>query len=679
MDSFKETQRQIRIAIAILATIIPIGVIGFMVLEHFSLLDSIWLTVITLATVGYGDIYAHTPQGRIFTLFLILFGLGAVAYGLQATATFLLSPGVRDLRQRRRTQTSIDHLQNHYVICGAGELVDNTIKYLQEGAKRRQEIQRDLNYRPVDNFLNRLFGAGIYGHFSRLRRLMRRFFSLFVWASRQSRTLLDVVVVVTPNPQFADHLRNNNFLVIEGDPTNDEVLKRAGVTHAYAMMVMLDDDTEALLTVLTARNLNPALDITAATLEEQLAPKMIRVGANGVIAPYEVAGQFLNNATLRPAVNDFFNSIVYSQGTNYQATQLSLWDDSKWIGKYLGTLKLRQRFQAGIIGLRLENGFFIYAPPDDYVLKENEVLIAVAPAIQINALQQDCRGGASAQSRAANWQRLPMPTTPPRTQRRTYTLDEAEAVIQDMSGHFIISGTDRVARNAISKLDPTRPFVVISDDETYTQELLQIGFRVIQGNPAQENILRKAGVARALAIMVASQDQASSVLTVINCRALSKRLLITATAQSDDMVPKLHRAGADRVVTPFQVAAQFVLLATTRPAVSDFVQYVVYNYGARLETTELYMQDDSPWIGETIHSLALDQHYKAGVIGIRLANGQHLYAPPADYILQPHEVLIVVTPMEHSDELRIVAHGSVTKRPVSLRRGYFEPQTENVN
>src|SRR5262245_43368256 len=104
MNSFLENQRQIRIAIVAVAVIFTIGVIGFMLLEKFSLLDSIWLTVITLATIGYGDIVAHTPAGRLFTVLLIMFGLGAVAYGLQATAGFFLSPAVRDLRQRRRTQ-----------------------------------------------------------------------------------------------------------------------------------------------------------------------------------------------------------------------------------------------------------------------------------------------------------------------------------------------------------------------------------------------------------------------------------------------------------------------------------------------------------------------------------------------------------------------------------------------
>jgi voltage-gated potassium channel len=146
-------------------------------------------------------------------------------------------------------------------------------------------------------------------------------------------------------------------------------------------------------------------------------------------------------------------------------------------------------------------------------------------------------------------------------------------------------------------------------------------------------------------------------------------LLITATAQHETMIPKLRRAGADRVVTPFQEAAQFTLLATTRPAVSDFLQFVVYNYHAQIETTELYMQDDSPWIGSTIDDLKLASKFKAGVIGVRKADGRYHYAPSSQFTLKQDEVLIVVTPMKHADELRTLAHGSVTRRPTSLRTG----------
>ncbi|MBC6934548.1 MAG: hypothetical protein DWB42_01765 [Chloroflexi bacterium] len=670
MESFKDTQRQIRAALAAIALVIVIGVVGYMLIEQMSFLDSIWATVVTLATVGYGDIVPRTPQGRVFTILLIIMGLSVFAYGLQASATLIISPTVREARQRRRIQRAIDRLQHHYIICGAGEVVDKTITYLIEGAKQRQEAQLTQLHEPADALLDRIFGAAARGRFPRLRRLIRSLFYLFARAGHRGDSLLDVVVVVTPSHAFADHLRENGLMVIEGDPTEDSVLRRAGIEHAHALMVMLDDDTESLLTVLTARALNTELDITAATLEEEMAPKMLRVGANGIIAPFDTAGQFLNNATLRPAVNDFFNAILYSPRIDLQTTAVHLWDDSPWIGQALGSLDLRQRFQAGVIGLRRESGEYFYAPGDSYTLKENEILIAVAPTKRIAPLQQAARGSAPNRPRPLVWQRLPLPAAPHHEPHPVYKSLYDQQRITDMSGHYVICGSGRIARNTINKLNPRRPFVIISDDEVYADQLSRQGFRVVSGSPQHEDTLRQAGVARALALMVAVEDPAISVLAVLNARTLSRSLLITASALTDDMIPKLRRAGADRVVNPFQVAALAVLLTTTRPAVSDFLQYVIFNLYVGVETTELYMQDDSPWIGRMIESLQLGRTYHAGVIGLRLADGQYLYAPPGSHVLGRDEVLIVVTPMEYADELRLTAHGSETKRPLTLRRGF---------
>ncbi len=475
------------------------------------------------------------------------------------------------------------------------------------------------------------------------------------------------MVIVTRVPEYAEQLRNKGLLVIDGESNDDETLRRAGIQRAQALMVLLHNDTEALLTILTARNLNAQLYITAAALQGALAQKMVRVGANNVIAPYEIAGQALNNATLRPAVYSFFNSILFDLETGHTATQLFLWDDSPWIGKRLGALQLRARYEAGVIGLRLEDGHFMYAPNEDYILQENEVIIAVAPSHQIQELQEVVRSGLLNKLRAAAWQALPPVPRIPQSAQQTYSLVEAVTAIDKMAEHFVICGSGAVARAAVSSLNPERPFVIISDDNDYTSELIKRGFRVVHGNSTHEATLRKAGVDRALAIMVSIEDKADSVMTILNSRALSKRLLITATASSDEMVSKLHRAGADRVSSPFNVAAQYVLLSTTRPAVSDFLQYVLYNYRAQIETTELYMQHDSPWIGSTLEELRLDRLFRAGVIGIRTENGDYIYAPPAHHEISAHEVLIVVTPMMYSDELRTSAHGSATRRPYTLR------------
>jgi uncharacterized protein with PhoU and TrkA domain len=122
------------------------------------------------------------------------------------------------------------------------------------------------------------------------------------------------------------------------------------------------------------------------------------------------------------------------------------------------------------------------------------------------------------------------------------------------------------------------------------------------------------------------------------------------------------------VITPLSIAAQFILLSTTRPTVSSFFKHVLFNYHDHIETTELYMQDNSPWIGKTIADLRLERLFRASVIGIRHRNGKFMYAPQGNYEIKEHEVLIIVTPMANSDELRTTAHGNENKRPDTLRR-----------
>lgn len=656
-----ELQRQFRIALIAVLIIIPVAVIGFMHFEGYSPLDAIWVTIITLTTIGYGDITAKTIEGRIFTLFVILFGMGALLFAIQSSFGLFASPTLRDLRQRRRTQRIIDKLSQHYIICGKGELVDKTINYLLQRSQTQTNTQHHQRYNIL---LDRLFGQNSHSTIRKISQtLFERIFHLLI----RGNSFLDLVVIITQDKTYAERLREKDFLVIEGDPTDEHILTRAGIKKAKGLMVLLDSDTEALLTTLTASKLNTQLYITAAALEERVLEKLEQVGAHSVIAPFEVAGQFLNNATLRPAVNMYFNNLLFSDTQHSQVVQLHLWDDSPWIGKHLGTLKLRERFDSGIIGIRKEDGDYEYAPSQDRILLKNEVLLAVCPMRQQSALLADCRAGTEERFRPPAEQVLMTPSAPPTSQKR-YTLEEAGEAINAMSQHFIICGTSRVARNAIKKLNPERPFVIISDDLSYTQELLARGFRVVHGAPTLEETLHKAGISRAQAIMIALDDRAASVLSVLSCRVLSKRLLITATANSDDMIDKLMRAGADSVVSPFHVAAQFVLLASIQPETSHFMKHVLFNYETGLETTELYMETDSPWIGETIESLRIDRLFRAGVIGIRLADRQtYIYAPPSDYVIGANEVLIVVVPMIYSDELASSAHGSISKRPTTLR------------
>lgn len=682
MDSLEDSRRQLRIGFIAIAIIIPIGIVGFMVLEDKNFFDALWMTIITISTIGYGDITAESIEGRVFTIILVIIGLGVFAFAVQAAFSHFISEEVRDLRRRKLTRRKIDSLNAHYIICGEGELVDKTIAYLMEQNEIRREHDEAIQQTHIAEKLKRFFGRKDTGLRAWLRRQLSRFDLLMVHIFTPYPSLLDLIVVVTTDPTYAQHLRVDGLLVIEGAPTKEATLKSAGLEKAQAIMVMLESDTETLLTVLTAdstiRNSedheHADIYITAAIHEDDMIDKLLRVGADNVIAPFEVAGQFLNNATMRPAVNEFFNQILFNERVMDHIIQIYVYPDSVWIDRQIGELKLQERYNSGVIGLRTASGDYVYTPPEDYRINVGEILMIATENQYIPAIRNASRPGQTTNPIINNWQHGYIHPTPLQGDR-IYTLETSLAAAESMTGHYIICGDDQIIEDAVNNLNPNRPFVVISHEESFTTAMLKRGFCVIEGDPTHQDTLEKAGVDRALALMVSLSHAADSVLTILNARTQNPELLITATAATSDMRPKLYHAGADRVVSPFNIAAQFVLLATTNPAISDFMQHILYNYQTGLETTELYMQTDSPWIGKTIDDLALTERFQAGVVGLRRPNGKHLYAPPGSHVIGENEIMIVITPMAHADELRRLAHGELRTRPATLRnpafRGYY--------
>lgn len=653
MNSYTETRRQIRTALIVFLVVLVVGISGFMLIERMSLLDAVWLTIVTLATVGYGDIVPQTELGRLFTIVMLLTGLGVFAFAVQAFLTLLFSPDLIRFRQQARTTRLVAKLRQHFIIIGQGDLVDHAVESLVKRANIRRAVQAR---RMVQRFGRRL-----------PPRAQQFIYKTTLKLSRQI-TVADLVVCVTQDPTCASDIRAMGILAIEGDPNDDETLARAGITEAQALMVMEDSDTDTLLTVLTANVCNPNLMITAAVQDSRLAHKLMRAGANHLIDPADVAAQFLNNVTFRPAVNEFFSSILFEQETEgWHVLQVFMYDDSPWIGRPVSDLDLHGRFDgAGLLAVRRADGSYAYYFTPDDVFEEDEVVLVIAPEDAIPAILRDSRPGQTYRAYGNTWQRLV--TLEPQTRADSpMTAERAAQSVAQLRNHFIIGAGGQVAASALDRLAPERPFVVITADPVEAAALLGRGFRVVEGNLTDESTLKRAGIERALAIMVATDDRAANVMAVLTCRTLNKHILITSVAEADEMVAKLQRAGADRVINPARIASQFLLLATTRPVISDFMNYVLYNRATGVETTELYIEDGSPWAGRSIASLQVWRDYDARIIGVRRSDTAMTYSPAESYIIQPGDVVIAITTMQKSDPLRDFAYGEAQRRPQTLR------------
>jgi voltage-gated potassium channel len=234
-----------KIVIGVLTTItfLIIGTIGYRVIEEFTLLDALYMTVITITTVGFGEINPLSSTGRIFTMFLIVFGFGSIGFLAAAFTEAIIEQASSPLFKRKTMQKRIDQLRKHYIICGFGRVGIAAAEHFQKA------------------------GAPF--------------------------------VVLESGQEQIKILQEQKYPYLEGDATKEEVLLAAGIKYATALMALLNDDPENLFTVLTARELNPTLHIIARTETTSSESRMLRAGADSIISPYASAGRRVADKILK--------------------------------------------------------------------------------------------------------------------------------------------------------------------------------------------------------------------------------------------------------------------------------------------------------------------------------------------------------------------------------------------
>ena len=326
--------RRLQLSLLALVGLLFAGTAGYMLLEQMSVVDALYLTVITLATVGYSEVRPQglDAAGRLFTISLIVSGVLVFASALRNAAELALGDELRHRMEKRRMQRAIDELRDHYIICGYGRVGQAIVHELQ---------QRDVP-----------------------------------------------LVVVESDPAAVRHLQTNRFLFVEGDATRDDVLQSAGVERARGLLAVISSDGGNVLIVLTARTLNPKVEIIARAGQRDMEDKLRRAGANAVLSPYEIGGRRMALAAIRPAVNEFLETVVHSREMRTDMDEVRLHAGAPLVGLTVASANLREKWGAVIVAIKRPNGSFEISPRPDRILEEGDCLLIVAESENLRALAE---------------------------------------------------------------------------------------------------------------------------------------------------------------------------------------------------------------------------------------------------------------------------------------------------
>jgi len=341
MDRFPTLVRFL-IAFSLLVLLILIGTLGYRFIEGWSMGDSLYMTFITITTVGFGEVRPLSAAGQHFTIVFLVLSIGTVGYSVTVLITYVFEGQILNAMRERRMKRTIRHLKNHFIIVGGGA------------------VGREVAYE--------------------FRRSKKRF------------------VIVDRNPSQSDLFRDESILFLEGDAINDEILVEAGVERASGLISALPEDEANVFVVLTARQLNPHLLIVSQAAEERTSRKLIKAGANRVISPKKIAGLRMAAMVLRPNLLNFIDVIVQGGELDMRFEEVALDHDSPLIDKTLKEAGIGQHTGAIIVGINAPEGRVRINPSTTSTLSsvklgEGDVLIALGNEDQLTLLREFVRKG----------------------------------------------------------------------------------------------------------------------------------------------------------------------------------------------------------------------------------------------------------------------------------------------
>jgi voltage-gated potassium channel len=338
------SRKRITLSIVLFVVIFLIGVVGFKIVggPGVSLLNSAYMTAITISTIGYGeiiDLSAH-PAGRMFNLIFIILSLGTIAFAVSSITAFVVEGELKNLLGRRRMEKDIARLKDHYIVCGSDETAQTVIQ--------------------------------------ELRRTERDF------------------VVIEPDRERLDKLMATpGLLCVQGDPAEDDVLLKAGLDRARGILLSLPTDEANVFVTITARSLNPAIRIIAKGLDLKSHDKMKKAGADSVVSPAFIGGMRMVSDMVRPAVVTFLDKMLYDKARTLRVEEVAVGAGSPLAGRTIAQAAIGEKTGALLVAVkRAETAEYEFNPPAERAIGEGDILIFIGSPEMADGLEKIARGGA---------------------------------------------------------------------------------------------------------------------------------------------------------------------------------------------------------------------------------------------------------------------------------------------
>lgn len=321
-------RRRLVFAGAGILTVLLMGTFGYVLVEGWSLFDALYMTVITVATVGFSEVHPLSQAGRSFTILVIALGLAAQAFALTTFIDFFVAGHLREMLEGRRMNKRIESLSGHTIIAGIGRVGSVVARTLEE---------EGTDFVIIDHGEDSIRAAQAAG-----------------WPH------------------------------VQGEAADEDSLLAAGVMRAKALVTAVDSDADNLFVTVSARALNPEIFIVARSSHQSSEPKLLKAGANRVLTPNVIGGRRMAAMVAHPVVSDYLDIVAHGQGVEFRLQEIDLDEASPLAGKTIADARVRERTGIYILAISRADGSVDANPPADAVLRAGDTLVVLGTPLQLD-------------------------------------------------------------------------------------------------------------------------------------------------------------------------------------------------------------------------------------------------------------------------------------------------------